>query len=298
MPSPEPPRSTTPRRRLLAVAASTATAAAIAGCLTDAIGSDPQTPDDGPAMTESTTRAVTATGTYADAPSGPKSYPDRPTDASKAASVAFAEAFENARTYDSLHESDAETVSTSASTHHHRAMHDGHYVLATASGDANYDDGVHADWGQVPAVYYVSSDLVVRTGRYQDYDSDCEDVFASDDPSENFAAICEGGDAAFRGYNMHPDAHTVSVTVDYRGENRDERILEDEYFLGTNDAVQQGSVTYREGTYHVTAALESGAKATYDWTLQTEPTYDDPPLCVVVEPTGGLTIRRIPFDEL
>lgn len=301
MPSPDLPWSTTSRRRLLAAAAGTTLTTATAGCLNDALGTTPNEttdPTDGTGTARKTAREVTASGTYADAPDGPKSYPDRPTDASKAPSVAFAEAFESARAYNSLHEPDAETVSTSASTHHHRAMHDGHYVLATASGYANYADGVHADWGQSPALYYVSPDLVVRTGRLEDYYSDCEDVFASDDPSENFAAICEGGDAAFRAYNMHPDGHTLSVTVDYLGEDGDERILEDEYFLGTNDAVEQGSVTYRKGTYRVTAALESGGRATHDWTLRTEPTYADPPLCVVVEPTSALTIRRIPFDEV
>jgi hypothetical protein len=122
-------------------------------------------------------------------------------------------------------------------------------------------------------------------------------VFASDDPSENFAAVCEGGDAAFRAYNLHPDAHTVSVAVDYLGEDATTGVLQDEYFLGTTDAIKQGSVTYRKGTYRVTASLETGARASADWTLEREPTWEDPPLCVLVEPTGGLTIRHVPFHE-
>jgi hypothetical protein len=303
MPSPRRPGSTT-RRRLLAAAAGTAFAGATAGCLGDTLGTDSTTadggddPTDATTTTQRTTREVTASGTYADAPDGPNTYPDRPTEASRVPCERFVEDFESVRTYNALHESNVEELSVSATTHHDRAAHDGQYVLATASGYANYADGVHADWGQAPALYYVSPDLVVRTGRLQDYYSNCEDVFASDDPSENFAAVCEGGDAAFRAYNMHPDAHTLSVTVHYRGDGGDERILEDEYFLGTTDAFEQGSVTYRKGTYRVTASLEGGPQATSDWELQREPTWEDPPLCILIEPTGGLVIRPVPFDRI
>ncbi|NHN40625.1 hypothetical protein G9C85_03100 [Halorubellus sp. JP-L1] len=298
------------RRRLLAAIASSAAAASTAGCLGDAIGTDPSTPDSGPAETTTstettppdtareTTREVTDSGTYADAPDGPESYPSRPSDPDRATAVEFVEAFEHARTYNSLHEDDVEDLSVSAKSQYDRAAHGGHYALATTTGYANYADGVHADWGQAPALYHVSADLVVRVGRYEDYYGDCEDVFASDDPSENFAEICEGGDAAFRAYNLHPDAHTVTVDVDYLDESGATDVLAEEYFVGTTDAVQQGSVTYRKGTYRITATLENGAHDSADWTLDREPTWDDPPLCVLVEPTGGLDIRRVPFQEL
>jgi hypothetical protein len=309
--APNPPPSRTPpsRRRLLAAVASSALAATTAGCLGDAIGTAPSTPDPGAAETtpgdatdhdtvRETTRAVTESGTYADAPSGPEAYPSRPDEVDRAAAVAFVEAFEYARTYNSLHEDDVEELSVSVESHYDRAAHDGHYALATTTGYANYADGLHADWGQSPALYYASADLVVRVGRFEDFYGDCRDVFASDDPTENFAAICEGGDAAFRAYNLHPEAHTVSVDVDYLGEEGATDVLAEDYFLGTNDAIQQESVTYRKGTYRVSATLETGARASADWPLDREPTWEDPPLCVLVEPTGGLAIRRVPFHEL
>lgn len=290
--------STHPTRRRLLAGAGSGLAAALAGCLAsdDPESGDAETTTD-TATTTVESHTVSESGTIADDPPGPEPYPDRPTDGSRAAAVEFVEAFEYARTYNSLHEDDVEKISVDAVTHYDRADNDGHYVLARGSGYANYSDGAHADWGQATAFYYVEPSFAVRTGYYEDHYSDCEDVFASDDPDENFSTPCEEPPAGFRAYNLSPNARTLEVSVEYRGEVTTE-VFADQYFLGTIDAIEQESVTYRKGTYRVTARVEDGPTASADWELQREASYRDPPLCILVEPTGALTIRRVPFHEL
>lgn len=47
----------------------------------------------------------------------------------------------------------------------------------------------------------------------------------------------------------------------------------------------------------MTATLDSGARDSGDWRFDEPRTRADPPRCVVVEPTGDVTIRPVPFDE-
>lgn len=48
----------------------------------------------------------------------------------------------------------------------------------------------------------------------------------------------------------------------------------------------------------MTATLDSGARDSGDWRFDEPRTRADPPRCVVVEPTGDVTIRPVSFDEL
>jgi hypothetical protein len=288
------------RRRLVAVAAG-AIVAGTAGCVsslesTPASESTTDAPTDTEApTTNSTTRAITDEGTYADTVPGPESYPSRPDDADESNAVAYAEDFEYARTYNSLHEDDVEDLSASASARHVTAAHDGHYAITMGSGYANYADDVHADWGQQPALFYVSPDLAVRVGDYEHYYDDCEDVYASDDPAENIVEPCEGGTAAIRLVNSHPDAHELDVSITHQDAAGTPEVFADEYFLGTSGGVTQESITYRRGTYRIAATADTDATATAEWELTSEQAYDDPIPTVVIEPTGGLTIRNVRF---
>lgn len=289
------------RRRLLAVTG-TALGAATAGCAgvdrptettprttTDASGSQStaRPPD----------REVTGSGTYANAIAGPREYPERPDDAGRAAVVEFVRTFEQTRTYNGLHEPDATEVDVSVRTVHDHEAHGGHYVLADAGGYANYEAST-ADWGVTRVLYYASPDLVVRTNRHEYRDADCERAFASDDPSENGATPCEETPATFRAYNCHHEPHALTVDVDYLGDGNAVDVARYEYEHEIGDAVRQRTTAYRAGVYRVTATLDSGARDSGDWRFDEPRTRADPPRCVVVEPTGDVTIRRVPFDEL
>lgn len=284
--------SSTKRRRLLQ-AAGLSVLGGIAGCTS--VGYTGDRPD----ATESPESATpTIEGTYADAPDGPVSYPDRPDRVTAETAREFARSFEHARTRNVLHRPNIETVSVDCRAIHDTGGHGGQFVLASCSGYANYDDGGHADWGQLPAMYFVGSDLAVRVedldGRY----FDCNEVFASSNPEENFAEVCEGGDSSYRVYNLHPETHTVTVSVEFLDDSSPEMVLERTYEMGPTDGVLQGSVTYRRGTYRVTAALEGGPETSYRWALESEPSYSEPPVAVLVTPVGGVTVRRPPFREL
>lgn len=238
------------------------------------------------------------TGTYASQPSGPEPYPDRPGEMTRDAAIAYVAEFERVRTYNALHEADVEELSVDSRTAYDTAAHGGHHVLAAGSGYANYADGAHADWGQVPALYFVGPDLTVRVADYEDRYFHCSEVFAADDPAENFADECEGTHAEYRAYNLHAEPHDLSVTVSLVDDEQTQQVLEREYELGTTEGVQQGSVTRRRGTYRLTASLESGPTTTFRWELSSAPTYRDPPVTVLVTPAGGVTVRRPPFPEL
>lgn len=292
--------STSSRRRLLAGAA-TALLASTAGCVSslERAPSRETTSDPPPAAesptTDRTTRAITDAGTYADTVAGPEDYPSRPDDDGRSSAIEYAEAFEYARTYNSLHADDVEELSVSANARHVTAAHDGHYAIAAGSGYANYADDVHADWGQQPALFYVRNDLVVRVGDSEHHYDDCEEVYASDDPDGNFAQPCEGGDATMRLVNSHPDAHEIDVSITHLDAAGTPTIFADEYFLGTGFGATQESITYRKGIYRITATVDTGATATTEWEIDTEQAYDDPVPTIVIEPTGGLTIRRVRF---
>lgn len=303
----------TDRRRFVQTAGGSLLAF-LAGCTSAAPGgqSATETP------TQTPTRTPTATGTYGDLPTGPESYPDRPTDFTPETVRAYVHDVEHARTHNTLYEPDMTDISLQCQTASDRAAHGGYYAFASCSGYANYPEA-HADWGQAPAWYFVSPELTVRVSDYDSQYFHCTDVFASEDPGENFAEVCEGGDAAYRVYNMHTESHTVSVTVEFLGadganETKETKettevketneaneagrtVLEREYTLAPTAGVEQGSVTYRSGTYRLTASLDE-LEATYWWELQSEPTYEDPPLVVLVTPAGGLTIRRVPFQRV
>lgn len=276
------------RRSYLATAGSVV----LAGCLSDvrAPGTRPKTGTDA--------RTPDQTGTYASQPAGPERYPDRPGELTRDAAVAYVEEFERVRTYNALHEADVEEIHADSRTVYDTAAHGGHHVLASGSGYANYADGVHADWGQSPALYFVGPSLTVRAADYDDHYFHCSEVFAADDPAENFADACEGDDATYRAYNLHPTPHSLSVTVSLLGDGSPTTVLERRYDLGTTDGLKQGSVTRRRGTYRLTASLDSGPATSYRWTIRSAPTYEDPPVTVLVTPAGAVTVRRPPFPEV
>lgn len=283
-------------RRTALSAGTIALVGSFGGCLDSADESEQSIAS--PTSTETPVPTPAETGTYAVVPDGPKQYPDRPTSTDRDAALGFAREFERVHVHNSLHESDIEDLYADSTTAYDVEAHGGHYVLATGSGYANYADGVHADWGQAPAIYFVSPDLAVRA---EDLDSryfDCEEVFAAESPEENFAGTCSGDDASYRAYNLHPSTRTLTVTVDFLAGDEVVSVLQREYDLATGTGVLQESVTYRRGTYRVTASLPGGPSTTAEWTLESAPAYDDPPLTVIVTPVDDVRIRRPPFPAL
>ncbi|MFC6976231.1 hypothetical protein ACFQL1_18545 [Halomicroarcula sp. GCM10025709] len=283
------------RRRFLRTGAAGAVLS-LAGCrsATDGRG------DAGEATSESTPTPVPTpdeTGTYAPTPSGPEPYPNRPTEPDREAAVEFARAFERTRAYNKLHAENVEDISVEGAAGHDRAAHGGHYVLATATGYANYADDVHADWGQLPVLYFVSPGLVVRPGDYRDRSFDCSEVFASEDSAENFATPCEGQWASYRVHNFDTATHQLTVSVALTTDGGSSPVLDREYTVEPTGSVQQESVTYRRGTYRVRAETASGATATADWRLDGSPEFQRP-LTVLLTPVGDLRIRRVPFGSV
>lgn len=268
----------------------------LAGCAGGSLTSRSATPTATRVPTSTPIPTPTATGTHGDLPAGPRSYPDRPADLSPETVREYVHDVEHARTYNVLYEPDMTDSSLDCRTVYERESDGGHYALASCTGYANYPN-VHADWGQTPALYFVSDDLTVRVGDYDSQHFHCTDVFASEDPSENFAEVCGGGDAAYRVYNVHPEPHTVRVRVEFLASDA-ETVLERQYTLAPATGVEQGSVTYRKGVYRVTASLDDGPEATYRWELETAQTREDSPVTVLVTPAAELTIRRVPFPEL
>lgn len=292
-----PPRT----RRTVLLGVGTALLSSTAGCLA-ADGDDAPTESPDPSTTPPTTSPTPTpppAGTYADTPDGPEPYPSPlEDDVTPQAATAFAKAFEHARTTNVLHQPDVEDMSVDCRTLHDTSGPSGQYVLATCTGYANYADDVHADWGQHPAFYYVAPGVTIRAGSYDSHYFDCEDVYASSDPTENFAERCSGDDASYRAYNLSPEPHTLSVTVEFLTDSGSEPVLERTYELGSTAGIRQESVTYRRGTYRLTATLETEATATFQWEIQSKPEWDDPPVTILVTPTSGVEIRRVPFPEV
>jgi len=289
------------RRRLLAVAGSVL-GTATAGCTgvdrpTETTSRTTVTGSDSPSTARPPDREVTGSGTYANTIAGPRDYPERPGDASRATAVEFVQTFEEARTYNGLYEADATETDASVRTAYDREAHGGHYVLADAGGWANYEDST-ADWGVTRVLYFASPGLVVRTNHHEYREADCERAFASDDPAENAATPCEEMPATFRAYNCHHEAHALTVDLDHLGDGTATDVERYEYDHGISDAVRQRTTAYRAGVYRVTATLDNGARDAADWRFDEPRTRSDPPLCIVVEPTGGVAIRRVPFDDL
>lgn len=287
------------RRRLLHSSGLT-----LLGSLTGCIAGETATRGgNAPSSTPPAGETPQATGTYADSPDGPEPYPERPDDLTPASVRRYVKSYEFARTTNVLHEPDVEELSVRSRAVYDTSGQGGHYALAACRGYANYADGVHADWGQLPALFFVGPQLTVRVEHLDDHYFDCNDVFAADDPEENIAGVCEGGTASYRVYNLHPEEHVVSVTVEFLGDGdlasalTSTVALERTYRMGPATALRQESVTYRRGTYRLTAAIEGGPETTYQWELQHEPTHDDPPVSVVVTPVGGVAVRRPPFHE-
>lgn len=267
-------------------------AAAIAGRLSDPRAPGFRSSDD------ARTETPTVTGTYADQPDGPESYPVRLDEPTRDAATEYVEEFERVRTANALHRDDVEDLHASSRSVYDTAAFGGHLLLASGSGYANYADGTHADWGQAPALFFVGSDLTVRVADYDHRYFHCSEVYAADDPAENVADECEGTHGEYRAYNLHHERHGLSVTVTFLGEDGERNVLEREYDLGVLDGVKQSSVTRRRGTYRVTASLDDGATATYEWELQSAPTFGIAPVTVLVTPAGGVAVRRLPFQEI
>jgi hypothetical protein len=289
------------RRRLLAVAG-IVLGAATAGCAgvdqpTETTSRTTTSGSDSPSTARPPDREVTGSGTYANTNAGPRDYPERPDDASQASAVEFVRAFEETRTYNGLHETEATKIDVSVRTAHGREAHGGHYVLADAGGWANYENST-ADWGVTRVLYFASPDLVVRTNHHEYRSADCKRAFASDDPTENAATPCEGLPATFRAYNCHHEDHTLTIDLDYLGDGTATDVERYEYDHEITDAVRQTTTAYRAGVYRITAALDTGARDSADWRFDEPPTRSDPPLCVAVEPTGDVAIRRVPFHDL
>ena len=295
------PRTT---RRALLRAGSLTLLGASAGCLgrdapeTDGPPTETRTATETRSPTATERPTPTATGVYASQPDGPEPYPERPDDATPDAAVEYAKAFERARVHNSLHEPDVEDLSARGTAAHDTTRPGGHYVVATGGGYANYADDLHADWGQLPALFFVSPALVVRVAEFEDHYFHCTDVFASDDESENFGRKCEGEHAEYRVYNVHPEPHDLSVTVEYLGDDGPTTVLEREYSVSYDRGVQQGSVTRRKGAYRLTASIPDGPALTHEWDLTLAPLERDSPLSVLVTPSGGLRVHRPPFGNI
>lgn len=267
------------------------------GCLSRTDPGADASPTETPEPTPTERPTPTASGVYANQPDGPEPYPGLPEESTSEAAVDYAEAFEQARVYNSLHEPDIEDISAWGTAAHDVARPGGHYVVATGGGYANYPDA-HADWGQLPALFFVSPSLVVRVAGFEDRYFDCTEVFASEDESENFARPCEGEHAQYRVYNLHPAPHDLSVTVEYLGADEPTTVLEREYSVSYEQGVQQGSVTRRTGTYRLTASIADGPTATHEWDLSLAPLDSDPPLSILVTPSGELQFHRPPFGTI
>lgn len=295
--------SPTRRRVLRSVGAGLLTG--VAGCTTrsaDESGSSPEpTPTTEPTATA--TPVSPPTGTYASMPGGPADYPERPDELTPETVTEYARQFEHARTENSLHEPNIEEHNVESRAIYDTSSAGGHYAIATANGYANYSDGVHADWGQRPGFYFLTPELTVRIEDLADQYFHCTEVFAAEDPAENFAEVCEGGDASYRVYNFRPESRDLTVTVEFLGPDGKQTtnptpILEREYGLRGAFGLTQGSVTYRRGVYRLTATLGDGTETTYRWELFAEPTYEDPPVSMIIDARGGLQVRRPPFPEL
>lgn len=290
------------RRRILQ---SVGLLAAGAGC-TGRNRTESGTSEEPTATTEPTAAATPTplpTGTFASMPDGPTDYPDRPDELTRETVTAYAREFEYVRTENALYEPNIEEHNVESQAIYDTASVGGHYAIATASGYANYSDGVHADWGQRPAFYFLAPGLTVRIEDLADQYGHCTDVFAAEDPEKNFAKVCEGGDAAYRVYNFRPDVRDLTVTVEFLGADGKQTanptpVLEREYGLRGTFGLKQGSVTYRRGVYRLTATLGDGTETTYRWELFSEPTYEDPPVSVIIDARSGLQVRRPPFPEL
>jgi hypothetical protein len=184
-----------------------------------------------------------------------------------------------------------------------RAVHEatgsgGQYALATCQGASRYANDVYAEWGQIPAIYFVRPELTIRVEELNQHRFDCQDVFASAISTENFTEPCDGPTASYRAYNLGSTAHTLTVVVEFVTETGHEEVLERTYDLPIASGIEQESVTYRRGTYRVTATLENGREATYERSLESEPTFRDPPVAVIISPNNGVAIRRPPFPDL
>jgi hypothetical protein len=292
----------TPTRRAVLRSAAVALGGVAAGCVAPSGGGA-----DGSAATASesaTGRQTTAeptptpdTGTYADAPSGPEPYPDRPSSPTVESVRQYAKYFEYARAYNKLHEPDAEEVNVEASAAYDVAGDGGHYAVAKCTGYANYEDGLHADWGQLPALYFVTENLTVRVADLDHEYRNYEEVFAADDPAENVEQPGEGRSSGYRVYNLDPESHDLSVTVEFLGGSSPVEAFATDYDLGPASGLTQESVTYRRGEYRLSAELASGARTEARWTVDEE-SYARYRTAVVVSPTGSLSVRRLSFDDL
>lgn len=270
----------------------------VAGCTSTTTSRPTQTTTDSSQTTVQTATPFDDSGTFATTPDGPKSYPDRPNGLTRENVSAYVQAFEYARVYNSLHESDAETVSVDCMSVYDTSAQGGHYALATCTGYANYADGVHADHGQLPAVYFVSDGLTVRVEdldhRYRSY----KDVFSSEESSDNVEVPGEGSSAGYRVYNMDTVEHTLSVTVDFLGGVTPVEAFTTEYTIAPTSGVLQESVTYRRGEYRITAQLATGHQTTARWKVTDHGDYGQLETSIIVDPAGELAIREPSFDKL
>lgn len=282
-----------PRRPVLRWAA---VALAGGGGCTGPVGTTDRS--DAPPPTAPPTSTPPDARTYADVPAGPEQYPERPADPTPDAVRSYARSFEHAAAYNTLYEADAETVSVDCEAVHDGAADGGHYALATCTGFASYADGVHADWGQVPALYYVAGDLTVRVERLRDRHRSFEDVFAAENPAANVEQPGEGRSAGFRVYNLDTESHAVSVSVSFRGGPSPRPVFASEYHIDPAAGVLQGSVTYRRGEYRIEARVAGGGRTTARWTVEAGPGYGEQWTSVVVAPTGRVSVRRPAFGEL
>lgn len=301
-----------PSRRRLLHSAGVALAGAVAGCSgesgDDARRTETRTtaPATGtPSSTETPIRTPTASGTYVQGLGGPAAYPDRPDDITRSTATEYVEALEHARMENRMRtygDYEVEDLSLTCGTVYDRAAHGGHYVLASCRGYANYEDGTHADWGHSQGFYFVAPGLTVGRGDPRSEHRDCEAVFAAGEDGENFATPCDERAAGYRVYGFHPGPHDLTVTVEFLGEDTEagssELAFEREYTIGASSGIEQHGVTYRRGEYRLTAALDAGPEATFDWDLSTSPGPDTPPVSVLVTPAEGIRIRRVPFPEI
>jgi len=259
----------------------------LAGCAAPTTDNNTRTP-----------ASYTDSGTFGETPDGPKSYPNRPDSLNPETISSYVREFEYARVYNSLHESNAETVSVGCTGVYDTAAHDGHYALAACGGYANYADGAHADHGQRPAVYFVGDGLTVRVERLDNRHRNYKDVFSAEEPDENVEQPGEGSSAGYRVYNLDTNAHELSVTVDFLGGLTPAEAFSTEYTLAPTSGILQDSVTYRRGEYRITAELANGSSTATRWTVTKDENYGWGETSIIVDPAGGLTIRKPPFGKV
>lgn len=171
------------------------------------------------------------------------------------------------------------------------------FYAVTACGGWASNEGVVADFGSAPILYFVNETETVRVGRPESRHRTVNETYASDDPAENVNPPNQSA-AGLRVYNLADRTHDLSVTVTYLNESNPERALSTVYELEPASGVEQADVTVRRGTYRIEASLENGETVTFRWTVDGSRGYSWAETAIFVTPTGELLVVELPIFDL